>query len=137
VLPVAPPLLRYGSPEHLVFFLQLFYLVTQIGRMLKFQYFGGIFHFHRQFGNQLFPFTQAHLFAALGAFFHIASGGNFKNFPNFLLDGGDALSLRKGAKEIVMSDIFVRDGVVKYIKDKSEAGHVFNNQRDGRIVIKK
>ena len=56
---------------------------------------------------------------------------------DFLLDGGDALSLRKGAKEIVMSDIFVRDGVVKYIKDKSEAGHVFNNQRDGRIVIKK
>jgi 2',3'-cyclic-nucleotide 2'-phosphodiesterase (5'-nucleotidase family) len=55
---------------------------------------------------------------------------------DFLLDGGDALSLRKGAKEIVISDIFVRDGVVKYIKEKSDAGHVFNNQKDGRIVIK-
>lgn len=56
---------------------------------------------------------------------------------DFLLDGGDALSLRKGANEIVVSELYVRDGVVKYIKDKADAGYIFNNKPDGRIVIKK
>lgn len=56
---------------------------------------------------------------------------------DFLLDGGDSLNLRKGAGEIIQSDIFVRDGVVKYIKERCEAGHIFNNKPDGRIVIKK
>lgn len=55
---------------------------------------------------------------------------------DFLLDGGDSLSLRKNAGEIVVSDIFMRDGVVKYIKDKCDAGYIFNNKPDGRIVIK-
>lgn len=55
---------------------------------------------------------------------------------DFLLDGGDSLSLRKNAGEIVVSDIFMRDGVVKYIKDKCDAGYIFNNEPDGRIVIK-
>lgn len=55
---------------------------------------------------------------------------------DFLLDGGDSLSLRKNAGEIVMTDIFMRDGVVKYIKDRCDAGYIFNNKPDGRIVIK-
>lgn len=55
---------------------------------------------------------------------------------DFLLDGGDSLSLRKDAGEIVVSDIYVRDGVIKYIKDKADAGHIFDNKKDGRIVIK-
>lgn len=55
---------------------------------------------------------------------------------DFLLDGGDSLNLRKGAGEIVISDLYVRDGVIKYIKDKTDAGYIFNNKPDGRIVIK-
>lgn len=55
---------------------------------------------------------------------------------DFLLDGGDSLNLRKDAEDIVISELFVRDGVVKYIKEKCDGGYIFNNQPDGRIVIK-
>lgn len=55
---------------------------------------------------------------------------------DFLLDGGDSMRIGSSAKHIERTDAFVRDGVEKYIRSKSEQGVVFDNKQDGRIVIK-
>ncbi len=56
---------------------------------------------------------------------------------DFLLDGGDYLNLRKSALNIINTEVFIRDAVVKYIKDKTAQGIVLSGKKDGRIVINK
>lgn len=56
---------------------------------------------------------------------------------DFLLDGGDRMNFRKTALNILRTEYFVRDGVVKYMKEKSAEGVVFNNHKDGRVIINK
>lgn len=54
---------------------------------------------------------------------------------DFLMDGGDNLNFKKDAKGVEYSSIFVRDGVVQYIMDKTDKGIILNNKPDGRIEI--
>lgn len=56
---------------------------------------------------------------------------------DFLLDGGDRMNLGKTALNTERTKYFVRDGVVKYMKDKSAEGVIFNNNKDGRVVVNK
>lgn len=55
---------------------------------------------------------------------------------DFLMDGGDRMNLRDNALNIERTKYFVRDGVIEYMKKKSAEGVVFNNKKDGRVIIK-
>lgn len=54
---------------------------------------------------------------------------------NFLMDGGDSLSLSKVAQNVWESDVYLRDAFVGYIKKKTAAGEKLVMSSDGRVQI--
>lgn len=54
---------------------------------------------------------------------------------DFLITGGDSLSIGKHALKILDTEIVLRDAVVDYIKAKSKNKYIFNNTTDNRITI--
>lgn len=54
---------------------------------------------------------------------------------DFLLDGGDHLSLAKNSREMLITDVKVMDAIEPAIRAYGERGEVFDYQEDGRVVI--
>jgi 2',3'-cyclic-nucleotide 2'-phosphodiesterase (5'-nucleotidase family) len=54
---------------------------------------------------------------------------------DFLIDGGDSMNIGSDAIKIERTDLFVRDGVINYIKDKTAHNYIFDNKGDGRVKI--
>lgn len=54
---------------------------------------------------------------------------------NFLMDGGDGVSLTAMAKNLVSSDVFIRDAIVDYMRGKLQAGEKLEFKKDGRVKV--
>lgn len=54
---------------------------------------------------------------------------------NFLLDGGDGLTLRSIAKNMVESDIWIRDAIVAKLRERNAAGQIIELAPDGRVKL--
>ncbi len=55
---------------------------------------------------------------------------------DFLLDGGDGLSIAKNAKELIISDKPVIDSMLPYVMQYEKDGRLIEGSSDGRVVIK-
>ena len=55
---------------------------------------------------------------------------------DFLLDGGDGLSLAKNAKELIITDVLLNDWFVSYCRELNAAGEMISASEDGRVVVK-
>lgn len=55
---------------------------------------------------------------------------------DFLLDGGDGLSVAKNAKELIITDKMIIDCMLPYVKELTEAGRPVEYHTDGRVVVK-
>ena len=55
---------------------------------------------------------------------------------DFLLDGGDGLTIAKNAKELVITDLRVIDAVLPYVRSLGEAGKPVEYHTDGRVVVR-
>ena len=56
---------------------------------------------------------------------------------NFLLNGGDGLSLAENALSVENLGILVMDPVIAHIKAETEAGRKIAYKKDGRVIIRK
>ena len=54
---------------------------------------------------------------------------------DFLLDGGDHFQAAKNARELIMTDVLLRDGVLEYVKKMVAEKNVIEYKADGRVVI--
>lgn len=54
---------------------------------------------------------------------------------NFLLDGGDGVSLRDVAQNLVSYDKWYRDAIVEYLRDKTSRNERLVLSSDGRVII--
>lgn len=54
---------------------------------------------------------------------------------DFLLDGGDSLYVARNARDLVITDVLVRDILLPYARDLGEKGVPIEYQTDGRVVI--
>lgn len=54
---------------------------------------------------------------------------------NFLLDGGDGLTLRSIAKNLVESDVWIRDAIVSTLRERNAAGQKIELASDGRVKL--
>jgi|LSQX01.2.fsa_nt_gb 2',3'-cyclic-nucleotide 2'-phosphodiesterase (5'-nucleotidase family) len=56
---------------------------------------------------------------------------------NFLMDGGDRLSVGDFAKNITnLEHIFIRDAIVDYVREMTARGEIISLKNDGRVIIK-
>jgi len=56
---------------------------------------------------------------------------------NFLMDGGDRLSVGGYAKNITnLENIFIRDAIVDYIREMTARGEIISLKNDGRVIVK-
>ena len=55
---------------------------------------------------------------------------------DFLIDGGDGLTIAKNAKELIITNTLVIDDVLAYVRSLQEAGQPIEYVTDGRFVIK-
>ena len=55
---------------------------------------------------------------------------------DFLLDGGDGLTVGKNARELIVTDQTIIDAMLPYVRSLTEAGKPIAYQTDGRVVIK-
>ena len=55
---------------------------------------------------------------------------------DFLLDGGDGLTIAKNAKELIMTDVRVIDAILPYLRSLGEAGQPVEYHTDGRVVVR-
>ena len=55
---------------------------------------------------------------------------------DFLIDGGDGLTIGKNAKEMIITESLVIDEVLAYVRSLKEAGKPIEYVTDGRYVIK-
>ncbi len=55
---------------------------------------------------------------------------------DFLLDGGDGLTLGKNAKELIITDYRVVDAILPYVRSLGEAGKPVEYFKDGRVVVR-
>jgi len=54
---------------------------------------------------------------------------------NFLLDGGDGITLRDKAHNLVETDIFIRDAIVNHMREQLSRGETVVLKEDGRVRI--
>lgn len=54
---------------------------------------------------------------------------------NFLLNGGDGLNIAKNAKDLVITDLYVKDAVIPYIRSLTAAGKQVEYSVDDRVTI--
>ncbi|MBQ9450711.1 MAG: 5'-nucleotidase C-terminal domain-containing protein [Bacteroidales bacterium] len=55
---------------------------------------------------------------------------------DFLLDGGDGLTIGKNAKELIVTDQTIIDAMLPYVRSLTASGKPIAYQTDGRVVIK-
>lgn len=55
---------------------------------------------------------------------------------DFLLDGGDNISVARGATKLITSDVVIGQAIEKYIRRLGAEGKAIEYQTDGRVVIK-
>ena len=56
---------------------------------------------------------------------------------DFLLDGGDGLSVARNAKELIITDELIIDAMLPYARSYAAAGKKIDYSKDGRVVIKR
>lgn len=56
---------------------------------------------------------------------------------DFLLDGGDGLTLAKNAKELIITDKLVIDSMLPYVKSYEREGRLIESAPDGRFVLRR
>ena len=54
---------------------------------------------------------------------------------NFLLDGGDGVSLRQIAANINDTGVYIRDGIVDLLRERGSKGEVLKLEPDGRVKM--
>jgi len=52
---------------------------------------------------------------------------------NFLLDGGDGVSLKSMAHNLVETKVYIRDAIVDYMREQMERGETIVLKEDGRV----
>ena len=55
---------------------------------------------------------------------------------DFLLDGGDNISVARGATKLIMTDAVIGDSIEKYIRNLTAEGRAIEYQTDGRVIQK-
>ena len=56
---------------------------------------------------------------------------------NFLMDGGDRLSVGDFARNITnLETVFIRDAIVDYIREMTARGETISLKNDGRVIVK-
>ena len=55
---------------------------------------------------------------------------------DFLLDGGDNISVARGATKLIMTDVVIGGASEKYIRSLTAEGKAIEYQTDGRVVMK-
>ena len=55
---------------------------------------------------------------------------------DFLLDGGDNISVARGATRLVMTDVIIGNAIEKYVRSLTAEGKAIEYQTDGRVVVK-
>lgn len=55
---------------------------------------------------------------------------------DFLLDGGDGLHIARNARDLVITDVYVMDSMLPYVKELAAAGKPIEYHTDGRVVTK-
>ena len=56
---------------------------------------------------------------------------------DFLLDGGDGLTIAKNARELIVSDKTVIDVMMPYVRSLGASGTPLEYKTDGRVVVNK
>ena len=54
---------------------------------------------------------------------------------DFLLDGGDSLYVARNAKELLITDVLMRDAVLPYAVELGRKGEPLEYHTDGRVVV--
>ncbi len=54
---------------------------------------------------------------------------------DFLLDGGDSLYVARNARSLDISDVYVRDWMIPYVRSLGESGTELEYRTDGRITV--
>ena len=54
---------------------------------------------------------------------------------DFLLDGGDGLSVARNAKELIITDEMIIDAMLPYTRSYAAAGKEIDYAKDGRVVV--
>ena len=54
---------------------------------------------------------------------------------DFLLGGGDHIAIGAMAENLVLSDVLIKDYMIRYIKAQTAAGKNIEYAKDGRIII--
>ncbi len=55
---------------------------------------------------------------------------------DFLLDGGDGLTLAKNARELIITDVLIMDSILPYVMETTAAGKDVEYYTDGRVEIR-
>ena len=55
---------------------------------------------------------------------------------DFLLDGGDNISVARGATKLIISDVIIGSAIEKYVRQLTADGKAIEYQTDGRVVVK-
>ena len=54
---------------------------------------------------------------------------------NFLLNGGDGFSIARNAKEVILTDVLIKEFMVDYVRNLTAEGKEVSYKADGRITI--
>lgn len=54
---------------------------------------------------------------------------------DFLLDGGDGISVARNAQELIITDVLVKDWMVPYIRTLGASGECVEYEKDGRVTV--
>jgi 2',3'-cyclic-nucleotide 2'-phosphodiesterase (5'-nucleotidase family) len=55
---------------------------------------------------------------------------------DFLLDGGDNISVARGASKLIITDVIIGKAIEQYIRNLTAEGKAIEYQTDGRVVVK-
>ncbi len=56
---------------------------------------------------------------------------------DFLLDGGDGMTVAKNARELIITDHLIIDSVLPYVRSYAAAGKPIEYATDGRVVVRR
>ena len=55
---------------------------------------------------------------------------------DFLLDGGDNISVARGATKLIITDVVIGKAIEQYVRNLTAEGKAIEYQTDGRVVVK-
>ena len=55
---------------------------------------------------------------------------------DFLLDGGDNISVARGATKLTISEVIIGKAIEEYVRQLTAEGKAIEYQTDGRVVVK-